>query len=118
MLARLESGHRIDLHIDTAGGGVPGSHPFVHKVHVPLETNPSALLRVAGASIHAAAGSAWDINNLAPHGAFNGGARDRIHFIFEVFEGAGHDIREGLRENRVRAAIAGRTVSQQSGNIS
>ena len=24
-----------------------------------------------------------------PHGAFNGGERDRIHFIFEVFEGAG-----------------------------
>ena len=69
-------------------------------------------------AIHAAAGSSWEINNLAPHGAFNGGARDRIHFIFEVFEGAGHDIREDFRENRVRAAIAGRTVSQQSGSIS
>ena len=84
MLARLEAGQRSDRHVD--GGG---SHPFVHKVHIPLQTDPRAILNVNGASVHLTAGYAWEVNNLAPHGAFNGGARDRIHFIFEVFEGAG-----------------------------
>ena len=60
MLARLEAGQ----HIDTDGGG---SHPLVHKVHVPLQTNPRAWLTVDGA---------------------------RIHFIFEVFEGAGRAVQE------------------------
>lgn len=84
MLARLAVGHGIDLHVD--GGG---SHPFTHKVHVPLETNPAAVLQVDGADFQPTTGSAWEINNLVPHGAFNGGASDRIHLIFEVFEGAG-----------------------------
>ena len=84
MLARLAAGHGIDRHVD--GGG---SNPYVHKVHVPLETNPGAVLTVDGADFHLAAGRAWEVNNLAPHGAFNGGEADRIHLIFEVFEGAG-----------------------------
>lgn len=84
MLARLEAGHRIDLHVD--GGG---SNPFVHKIHMPLETNPAALLQVDKADFHLAAGRAFEVNNLVPHGAFNGGASDRIHLIFEVFEGSG-----------------------------
>ncbi|MCY4600503.1 MAG: aspartyl/asparaginyl beta-hydroxylase domain-containing protein [Acidobacteria bacterium] len=84
MLARLEAGHRIDLHVDGEG-----SHPLTHKVHVPLETNPAAVLQVDGADFHLAAGRAFEVNNLVPHGAFNGGASDRIHLIFEVFEGAG-----------------------------
>lgn len=83
MLARLAAGHAIDLHVD--GGG---SHPFTHKLHVPLETNAGAILRVDGADFHLSTGSAFEVNNLVPHGAFNGGASDRIHLIFEVFEGA------------------------------
>ena len=84
MLARLEAGHGIDLHVD--GGG---SHPFTHKVHVPLETNAGAVLRVDGADFHLAAGHAWEVNNLVLHGAFNRGETDRIHLIFEVFEDPG-----------------------------
>lgn len=86
MLARLAAGHGIDAHVDGAG-----SHPFVHKIHVPLRTAPEAVLSVNGEDFHLAAGHAWEVNNLVPHGAFNGGERDRIHFIFEVFEGAGVD---------------------------
>ena len=50
-----------------------GSHPFTHKIHVPLETNPAAVLHVDGEDFHLAAGRAWEVNNLVPHGAFNGG---------------------------------------------
>ena len=41
MLARLESGHGIDRHVD--GGG---SNPLVHKIHVPIQTDPAAVLFV------------------------------------------------------------------------
>ena len=84
MLARLKAGHGIDRHVD--GGG---SHPYVHKIHVPLETNPGAVLHVDGVDFHLAAGRAFEVNNLAPHGAFNAGNADRIHLIFEVFDRAG-----------------------------
>ena len=87
MLARLMAGHRIDRHVDRPRDGT-GSHPYVHKIHVPLETDPAAVLHVDGTDFHLEAGHAWEINNLLVHGAFNGGETDRIHFIFEVFEGA------------------------------
>lgn len=86
MLARLEAGHGIDMHVDGRGGG---SHPFTHKVHVPLETNPEAFLRVDRVDFRFDAGQAFEVNNLVPHGAFNGGEADRIHLIFEVFNDAG-----------------------------
>ena len=87
MLARLGAGHRIDRHVDGIRDG-RGSHPFVHKIHVPLETESAAVLHVDGTDFHLEAGHAWEVNNLLEHGAFNGGERDRIHLIFEVFEGA------------------------------
>ena len=89
MLARLAAGRGIDLHTDDGG-----AHHLVHKIHVPLETNSQAMLTAAGVTSHLHAGCAWEVNNLAPHGAFNGGAEARIHFIFEVFEGAGMAWRE------------------------
>lgn len=84
MLARLAAGRRIDRHEDYGG-----MHPLAHKIHVPLETSPQAVLTVRDTAFHLQTGSAWEVNNLAPHGAFNGGAEDRIHFIFEVFDGTG-----------------------------
>ena len=95
MLARLAAGRGIDLHTDS--GPV---NPLVHKIHVPLQTSPRATLTVARAAFHLEAGYAWEVNNLAPHGAFNGGGRDRIHFIFEVFEGAGLEWRRSRRSAR------------------
>lgn len=83
MLARLMAGHRIDGHRDGEG-----SHPLVHKIHVPLETGPAAVLHVDGKDFHLETGHAYEINNLLVHGAFNGEETDRIHLIFEVFEGA------------------------------
>ena len=95
MLARLVAGHGIDPHTD---GGV--ENHFTHKIHVPLQTNPRSTLTVAGATFHLEAGYAWEVNNLAPHGAFNGGGQDRIHFIFEVLEGAGQEWRLSRRSSR------------------
>ena len=84
MLARLAAGHGINEHTD---GETGVSHALTHKIHVPLHTNPQATLRVGGTDFHLPAGHAFEVNNLAWHGAFNGGDEDRIHFIFEVFDG-------------------------------
>lgn len=92
MLARLEAGHGIDAHVDEGR-----LDSLVHKVHIPLRTDARAVLTVDGERFHLAAGYAWEVNNLAPHGAHNGGARDRIHLIFEVFEGAGQVDGDGDR---------------------
>ena len=83
MLARVAAGHGIDLHEDRGG-----MTSLVHKIHVPIETSPQATFTVGSDTFHLEAGSAYEVNNMAPHGAFNGGTRDRIHFIFEMFEGA------------------------------
>jgi hypothetical protein len=82
MLARLEVGHKIDEHIDKLGA----SDRCCHKIHVPLQTDPQAVLSVNGRAFHLDAGNAYEVNNLTMHGAFNGGESDRIHFIFEVFD--------------------------------
>ncbi len=84
MLARLEAGRGIDRHVDGAG-----SHPVTHRIHVPLQTNPRATLTVRDTDFRLQAGHAYEVNNLVPHGAFNGGDQDRVHFIFEVFEAEG-----------------------------
>ena len=81
MLARLEAGQRIDPHTDGAG-----SNERCHKIHVPLVTNPQALFFVDGENRHLEAGRAYEVNNIVPHGAVNGGDKDRVHFIFEVFD--------------------------------
>ena len=84
MLARLEAGHGIDRHVDGEG-----SHPLTHRIHVPLQTNPRATLTIQDTDFQLQAGHAYEVNNLVRHGAFNGGDQDRVHFIFEVFEGEG-----------------------------
>ena len=89
MLARLRAGRGIEPHQDSGG-----MNPLTHKIHVPLQTGPRATLTVRGQTLHLPAGEAFEVNNLATHGAFNGEPRDRVHLVFEVFEGAGMEWRE------------------------
>ena len=85
MLARLVADGHIARHRDDEATEAAA---FAHKIHVPLQTNSRATLTVGDTGFHLEAGHAWEINNLAPHGAFNGGVHDRVHFIFEVFDGS------------------------------
>ncbi len=87
MFARLAAGHRIDVHVDGMPGS-PAAFGCSHKIHVPVRTEPSAVLEVDGVERHLRQGHAYEVNNILPHGAFNGGVRDRVHFIFEVFDGS------------------------------
>jgi hypothetical protein len=54
-----------------------------HRVHLPLLTNPAALLCVDGRCEHLASGRAWALNNSVVHGAYNGG-RERVHLIVDL----------------------------------
>jgi len=83
MLARLRAGGTIARHHDGAG-----SNLLTHKIHVPLITNDQAVFFVEDVPFHLAAQHAYEVNNIKRHGAFNGGAQDRIHLIFEAFDAA------------------------------
>lgn len=54
-----------------------------HRVHIPLETNPDALLCVGERFQHFPAGSVWAFNNSRVHGAVNHGP-DRIHLVIDL----------------------------------
>lgn len=83
MFARLSAQGHINRHIDARGTNLR-----THKIHVPLVSNPLAKLEAGGEIAHLEPGRAWELNNIDPHAARNDGAEDRIHLIFEVFEGA------------------------------
>jgi hypothetical protein len=86
MLARLAAGSVVDRHTDGAG-----SNLYTHKIHVPIQTNGEAWVIVRDRRFHLEQGRAYELNNLAPHGAENLGETDRIHLIFEVCESAASD---------------------------
>ena len=83
MLARLPAKEAIEPHYDGRG-----SNYTSHKVHVPLQTNPDVWFFVDGHKRHLEAGLAYEVNNIASHGAVNHGNEDRIHLIFEHFDRA------------------------------
>ena len=80
MLARLKAGGEIDRHID---GSL--SYYFLHKIHVPLFTNPGVSMYIEPKSYHLEEGKAYEVNNIVHHAVKNTGASDRIHLIFEYF---------------------------------
>ena len=79
MLARLPPGGKISPHADLSA-----SH-YIHKIHVPLVTNPEAMFHVGRQAKHLPAGEIVEVNNKRMHAVENDGDQDRIHFIFECY---------------------------------
>lgn len=79
MLAKLPAAESIGLHEDKAA-----SH-YIHKIHVPLVTNPKVQFIVGNQTTHIERGHIVEVNNKRRHGGFNGGEEDRIHLIFECY---------------------------------
>ncbi len=78
MVARLVVGGTIRLHFD--------KHPsfsVAHRIHVPLQTNHGVEFTVDEELVIMEEGKAYELNNLLPHGVYNGGKEDRIHLIFD-----------------------------------
>ena len=81
MVAKLVVGGTIPLHFD--------KHPsfsVAHRIHVPLQTNPGVEFTVDEERVIMEEGKAYELNNLLPHGVYNGGREDRMHLIFDYME--------------------------------
>jgi hypothetical protein len=79
MFARLPAGGEISPHLDVAA-----SH-YIHKIHVPLITNPETIFNVGGQAKHLPVGEMVEINNKTVHSVRNDGDVDRVHLIFECY---------------------------------
>ncbi|MBD1148733.1 MAG: peptide-aspartate beta-dioxygenase [Pelagibacteraceae bacterium TMED201] len=57
------------------------------RLHIPIITNPGAIMVVDNIAKHLPAdGSVWITNNTKYHNAFNGGEEDRIHLVACVLD--------------------------------
>ena len=79
MFARLPAGGKISPHTDGRA-----SH-YIHKIHVPLITNPETIFYVGDEARNLPVGEIVEVNNKRNHAVYNRGAEDRIHFIFECY---------------------------------
>jgi hypothetical protein len=88
MLAKLPAGGRIHPHVD-----VHASY-YVHKIHVPLTTNPQTIFHVDEQQMQMKVGDMIEVNNKRTHAVRNDGDTDRVHLIFECYNkddyGKGH----------------------------
>ena len=76
MLSVVMPGHQIDAHRD--------AQPWRARVHVPLTTNPGALVVVDGQRRHMAVGYAYEVDVTVLHAVENYGPTPRIHLMFDV----------------------------------
>ena len=52
------------------------------RLHIPIYTNPGAIMVVDNVAKHMPAdGSVWITNNTKYHNAFNGGEENRVHLV-------------------------------------
>jgi len=99
-LARLEPHSYLWEHRDYAELTERGRH----RLHIPLVTNPSAVLVTAGARVHMAAGSLWRLTPSRAHGVRNATGPDRLHLIADVY--TDDTYRELAAHPRLRAGDA------------
>jgi len=83
MLAKLKAGYSIDAHRD----GSP-SYYFLHKIHIPIQTNEKVDFYIEPHTYNLKEGIAYEVNNLVTHSVANRGKEDRIHLIFEYVDEA------------------------------
>ncbi|MGW5353369.1 aspartyl/asparaginyl beta-hydroxylase domain-containing protein [Streptomyces sp. NPDC004031] len=80
-LARLSAPAYLWEHRDYAELRETGRH----RLHIPLVTNPSAVLVTAGCQIHMAPGALWRLTPTVAHGVRNTTGPDRLHLICDVY---------------------------------
>jgi hypothetical protein len=78
MLSVVMPGHSIAPHVDAQGP------TWIGRVHVPLTSNASAVMVVAGEPRCLDVGSAYLVDIRIEHAIYNDGATPRIHFMFDV----------------------------------
>lgn len=79
MLARMTAGGKILPHVDSKASY------FIHKIHIPLTTNPQTIFKVGDQTMHMKVGQIIEVNNKRHHSVINDGDTERIHLIFECY---------------------------------
>lgn len=85
MYSAVMPGHGIPSHRDEVTAG------WVCRVHVPIVTNPKALVMVAGSKRglsehHLKVGKAYAVCVTKLHAIANGGTTPRVHLMFDVVQ--------------------------------
>lgn len=78
-LMALGSGAKVDEHRDSKFGFQYGTL----RLHVPIETNPGAVVVIDGVPRHWTAGQLWFGDFSRPHYVANSGNRPRIHMVID-----------------------------------
>jgi hypothetical protein len=79
-ISRLSPGGVIDLHQD--GGEFLEQ---IHRLHIPLKTNPDCLYIVEDVALNMQVGNAYEIDNMRVHGVENKGNDYRIHLVVNLY---------------------------------
>lgn len=75
----LPAGHRVYPHIDRGE-----YYAQRDRFHLILQGQQGSWLKAGDEQLEMRTGELWRFDNKAVHEAFNGGAGDRIHFIFDL----------------------------------
>lgn len=78
MLVKLEAGGSVLPHIDE---GKYAAH--YHRAHLPLKSEPEAVLTCNGETRHLPVGELWGFDHQKLHSAVNGSNKDRVHLIVD-----------------------------------
>lgn len=80
LITRLKPNGIIKRHIDR------GSFlETIHRLHIPIQTNPKCVYHVDSLDINMKVGSLYEIDNQRQHGVTNNGDNDRIQLIVNVY---------------------------------
>lgn len=78
LLSVVMPGHTIEPHCDDKGP------EWLCRIHVPLETNPGAVMTMHDGDHHMPVGGAYKVNVLPEHWVRNDGRTPRLHFMWDV----------------------------------
>jgi hypothetical protein len=75
----LEPDAPVRPHIDTLA-------PGVSRLHVPIVTNPGAVLMIGAQPWHLAYGTVWSVDTGVSHYPVNAGVTARVHLVANVWD--------------------------------
>ena len=78
LFTRLPAKSEIPRHRDKGA-----SLAYVHRLHLPIQTNNEVHFTVGNETNHMRAGELWEINNCRQHSVINRGHESRIHLILD-----------------------------------
>lgn len=79
LLTELRAGQRIARHRDSGE-----LLERTHRCHLPIITNPDVRFLIDDKPYYLRPGTAWELDNMRPHGVENRGSTGRVHLICNI----------------------------------